>query len=248
MQAPSPIFSSIGPIAASGEVTNTAGTAFDNPASVTAGSESGTPTTVTSNEITVAAGQRVVLRFTQQRGSSGSPGDNRTLASITGTDDFAGIDDGDMTAHEGAVQRDDANQGGVGVYIYSWQASLDGTGSFTVAWSGSVWATMCEATVLPPCEVIDSAIAGGNNAATSAAPALAGTPDANDLVLSVCAVRADTAFNVPTNFTGETNFSGASTNRQQTAYDNGGAAQTTTWSGLSSSHPCIAANIQLRRT
>lgn len=246
MQSPSPIFAASGAIAASG--VSTAGAAFDNPASVTAGSESGTPTTVTSNSVTVVAGQRVVLRFSQQRGSAGTPSDNRTLSSIAGTGDFAAIDDGDMTAHEGAVQRDDANEGGVGVYIYSWVATLDGTGSFTVTWSGSVWNTICEATVLPPCSVVDSAIATGNNAATSVAPALAGSPNANDLVLSICNVRSDAAYSVPSGFTGETNFGPASTGRAQTAYDNGSAAQTTTWSGLSSSHPCIAANIQLRRT
>lgn len=235
-------------MASTAAVASTAGTAFDNPDSVTAGMETGTPTTVISNSVTVTAGQRVVLRFSQQRGSSGTPSANRTLSSITGTGDFSAIDQDDMTAHEGAVQRDDADKGGVGVYIYSWVATVSGTGSFTVAWSGSVWNTICEATVLPPCEVIDSAIATGNNAATSAAPTLNNTPNANDLVLSICNVRHDAAYSVPSGFTGQTNYGPNTSGRVQTAYDNGGASDVTTWSGLSSSHPCIAANIQLRRT
>lgn len=222
--------------------------AFDNPSSVTAGTATGTPSSVTSNEVTTTIGQRVVLRFSQSVGSAGTPTSSPTLTGVGGTDDFSAIDETDMTAHEGANHRDDADESGVAVYIYSWVSTINGTGSFTATFSGTFWNGMFEATVLPACDVIDSAIDTGNNAATTVTPTLAGTPDEDDLVLTICNVRISTAYSVPSGFTGETNYSGSSGNRVQTAYDNGGAVAGTAWTGLSSSRPVIAANIQLRRT
>ncbi|NJL44045.1 MAG: hypothetical protein HC945_01845 [Nitrosarchaeum sp.] len=188
---------------------STAGTPFADPADITAEFSSGTPISDTSNEVTLVSGARALLIFSQIRGNAGDPQDNRTVAGIDGTGDFSGIDETDFTLHEGLVQRDDADQGGVGVYIYSWVCTAPGTGAFTPAFSSSVWAMLAELHALPACAVIDSNSAGGNDAATSVAPSLAATPAANDLLFSVANQRADSAFGVPSGWTAESNFSGA---------------------------------------
>ena len=222
--------------------------AFDDPAAVTAGFEAGTPTSVTSNTVSLVTGQRALLLFSQIRGNAASPSTNRTVSTLAGTGDFTGIALGDWTIHEELVQRDDADQGGVGAYIATWVSTITGTGAFTLTWSGSVWATLNEAHVLPACDVIDSDSIGGNNAAVSVAPTFAATPAAGALIFSVAVQRADTAFGVPTGFTASANASGAIHNRHRTAWRNGGAAAATTWSGMDGSHPIVAAAAQFRRT
>lgn len=246
MQAPSPLFAVAGPIAASGRLT--AGTAFGALDAITAGFQSGTPTSVTTNSITVTAGQRVIIPFSQMRGTSGSPGALRTVSGIAGTGDFSAIDQDDMTAHEAQTQMDDGTDGGVGVYIYSWVATLSGTGAFAVTWSGSVWATLAEAHVRPPCSVVASDAGGATDAGTSVALDFGVTPAANDMALSICAVRDDDDESAPTNWTLISNQTGASTNRVFTAYDLASVAQTNTWANLNASHPAAAAGILLRRT
>lgn len=236
-------------LAASAAVpASTAGTAFPALAAITEGFESGTPTSVTSNTITVTAGQRVIFLFHQMRGSSSSPSALRAISSLVGAGDFSGIDADDMTIHEAETKLDDAEQGGVAVYIYSWVASVSGTGAFTLTWGGSVWATLLEAHVRPACSVAASEAGGANNAGTSIALDFGGTPNANDMALSICAVRDDDDESPPTDFTEISNRTGGTTNRVFTAYDLGSVAQTPTWTGLNSSHPAAAAAILLRRT
>jgi hypothetical protein len=220
---------------------------FANPSAVTPGFEAGTPTSVVSNEVTTAIGDRVILMFSQIRGSAGTPSVNQTVSAIDGNDDFTPVDETDFTAHAALVQRDDADEGGVGVYIYSWVATIAGTGTFRVTWSGSVWGTLAEAQVVPQCAVIDAKSAGANDAATSVATTFDATPQSADLIFSIAQQRLNAAFSSPTSFTDLSNESGATNHRVRTAYRNGGAGATTTWSGMSGSHPLVAAAIQLRR-
>lgn len=230
------------------EGETTAGTAFPALAAITEGFESGTPTSVTSNSITVTAGQRVIFLFHQMRGSSSSPGALRSISSLAGTGDFAGIGIGDMTERQAKTQRDDADQGGVAVYIYDWVASVSGTGTFVLTWGGSVWATLLEAHVRPACSVVASVSGGADDAGTSIALDLGTTPNANDMAFSICAVRDDDDESPPSGFTEISNRTGGTTNRVFSAYDLGSVAQSNTWSGLNSSHPAAAAAILLRRT
>jgi hypothetical protein len=225
---------------------------FDDPGTPTPGTQGTVVDSVTSNTVTAGVGDRIVLLFSHTRGTVGNPIYGlRSLSSIVGTGDFAGLNFNIATqviaSHAQVV---DGNVSGARASIASLivPSGLAGFGAFTVTWSGTAWTQVAQAFVLPPSSVVDAVAAGATNAGTSVALATSETLETDDLVFSILAHLEDDAFTVPSGFTQAANFSSNTNNRTKTAWKNGTLTSPFTWTGLSNVAPAAAAAAIFRRS
>lgn len=223
-------------------------TEFDNPSGSSWITGGNNVNPITTGEVTASTGWRLVLLCAATRGSAGTPAANRTLSSIAGTGDFSALDLSDFTEHEFETFRDDADGRGGVVYGLSHVLSSGGTGAMEVTWSGGPFGSAAILIALPACSLIDSAQNAVNNAATTLPLTLAGTPNADDLILSlVCQPNQATTPSVPTDWTSLGSLNATNT-AHHAAYRNGDAADVNTWGSISGSHPAGGVILQFRKT
>lgn len=191
---------------------------------------------VTSNAVTAAVGDRIVALFAQTRGSgSSTTSPLRSLSSISGNGDFAGLDFDIATEVVAAhSQTFDSSTSGVRASIATLIVPADkaGTGTFTLTWSGTAWASLLQAFALPPSSLVASVAAGAEQSVSTIALATAETLEANDLVFSVASQLESAAITIPTGFTSAADYSNAAHNRIRSGWKNGTLASPFTWSGL----------------
>lgn len=226
---------------------------FDDPGTPTPGflAAANTYSSNTTNSVTAVVGGRIVILFTQQRGSDGTPLAPRTLVDIVGTGDFAGLslNGGQITLAAVHTQILTGTPAGVRASIATLVVpeGYDGTGAFTISWNAATWTSLAQAWALPACSVVDVWAGGAVEANTTLPLSTAEELQAEDMAFSVCVQSVGNSFTVPTGFTSAANSS-QSNDRHRTAWRNGGVASPITWTGLYNGRPKAAAAIVLRRT